>query len=590
MKDFSFFPIEHNRYFYGKLLTVRDFEVEQNYAGIKRRLINRLVHGTGVVCGLGVSASDDTTLIIDSGMALDYLGREIVLSEPLIRKLEMIEGQGSLRGRNDAYLCLGYDETDIEPVNAVGGETGESQFNMTREGYKLFFSAEEPEYRSLLEAEGKENVSVIYSSDELTLVLYAPEAVCSGDEFEVNVLVIKNNRTMPVRFTIEGENSFIESEDGRLSLEYTQSPDETSNVIETGFRFRAQSLSGIPVQLFPNGVELNVELGNHKYKNFITVNADLFICENEIARRERLRLSDTLTKRLRGKQIPIYLAKLELINATDRVFVASVMNLPYGQALMGKKAMQSAAGGAFEITTAIRTLEYWQKPDIKASFNKQTGSMHFDFGIPTPEVYDYATSHGVVDMAMPGGVRVNARYVSEEIPHGLGAGNVDIRLSVEFDDESDGGSCLFGNSEVFKGKSSRINPPQVETAAVLYPSRGTMRIGVWLHDDVKGNLLRVHYYAQKPEHDTKRLLEKRKVSISVTPEVSRLARRGKVRFKATVVGSEDKNVIWRIKDEMGGEIDQNGSYQAPEAAGTYEIVACASADNTVTASAFVIVD
>lgn len=50
----DFFPIERNRYFYGKLLTVRDFEVEQNYSRRKSQLLSRLSLGAGVVCGLGV--------------------------------------------------------------------------------------------------------------------------------------------------------------------------------------------------------------------------------------------------------------------------------------------------------------------------------------------------------------------------------------------------------------------------------------------------------------------------------------------------------------------------------------------------------
>ena len=49
---------ERNRYFYGKLLTVRDFEVEQRYFIEKQRLINRLIHGVGVVCGLKVEKID----------------------------------------------------------------------------------------------------------------------------------------------------------------------------------------------------------------------------------------------------------------------------------------------------------------------------------------------------------------------------------------------------------------------------------------------------------------------------------------------------------------------------------------------------
>lgn len=117
-----------------------------------------------------------------------------------------------------------------------------------------------------------------------------------------------------------------------------------------------------------------------------------------------------------------------------------------------------------------------------------------------------------------------------------------------------------------------------------------MRIGLWLHDTVDGNLVRVHYFAQKPERDTSRILSQRRVSLSVTPEFSRLSCRGKLQFQADVVGSEDKSVVWSVREENGGAIDRNGLYQAPELPGTYEITAAAGADETVTASAFVIVE
>ena len=172
MNNANFFPFERNRYFYGKLLTVRDFEVEQRYHCTKRELLNRLIHGAGVVCGLGVTASDESTLMIESGMALDYQGREIVLPEPLFRKLQMLEGQETLAGKKDAYLCLVYAQEDVEPVNATGAEVGaQRQFDLTREGFRLFLSTEPPAYQNLLETAGRENVSVLYQSDELILVL-----------------------------------------------------------------------------------------------------------------------------------------------------------------------------------------------------------------------------------------------------------------------------------------------------------------------------------------------------------------------------------------------------------------------------------
>ena len=92
MNNKNLFPFERNRYFYGKMLTARDFETEQKYYNDKRRLINRTVLGAGIVCGLGVNVGDDTSLTIESGVALDYTGREIAIAAPIFQKLSMLPG------------------------------------------------------------------------------------------------------------------------------------------------------------------------------------------------------------------------------------------------------------------------------------------------------------------------------------------------------------------------------------------------------------------------------------------------------------------------------------------------------------------
>ena len=590
MNHANFFPFERNRYFYGKLLTVRDFEVEQRYHCSKRALLNRLLHGSGVVCGLGVTASDESTLMIESGMALDYQGREIVLPETLFRKLQMLEGQETLAGKKDAYLCLSYAQEDVEPVNATGAEVGaQRQFDLTREGYRLFLTTEPPAYQELLEAAGEENVSVLYQSDDLILVLSVPSGLYAGEEFQVRVLVVKNEKTPPVQFSLEGENTFVESDNGRVRLAYRESREEKRCVYTVDFPLRARALSDVDGQLFPSGCELNVELGSHRYKNYLTVEAAVHLCRDQEESRLRRRRMDDLSRHLRGRDLPLYLAKLELIHSAGGVFVGAVTNLPFQQTASGEGEHKSGKNGDLTVTTSVRSLEYWQKPDVKAVYQPSTGGLHLDFGIPSPEQYDYAVAHGTVDLTMPGGIRVNSRVFSKEIAHGLGAGAVDVRLSVEFQDKEET-ALLCGNSEVFKSKNIKLSPPWVEAAAVVYPERGTMRIGLWLHDTVKGNLVRVHYFAQKPERDTSRILAQRKISLTITPEFSRLSCRGKLQFQADVVGSEDKSVTWSVKEENGGAIDRNGLYQAPELPGTYEITAAAGADETVTASAFVIVE
>ena len=74
---------ERNRYFHGQMLYDRNFRLETDYHNHKRWLINRLVIGWGVVCGLGVrpGEDDEPTIIVEPGVALDRCGREIVVAE-----------------------------------------------------------------------------------------------------------------------------------------------------------------------------------------------------------------------------------------------------------------------------------------------------------------------------------------------------------------------------------------------------------------------------------------------------------------------------------------------------------------------------
>jgi len=73
---------ERPRYFAGKLLTAEDFELEQRYHIEKRWLLNRVLQGPGVVSGLEVTAGTPENVSVAPGVALDPLGREIVVCEP----------------------------------------------------------------------------------------------------------------------------------------------------------------------------------------------------------------------------------------------------------------------------------------------------------------------------------------------------------------------------------------------------------------------------------------------------------------------------------------------------------------------------
>ena len=131
--------LTRNRYFEGKLLTVDDLEAEQAYHVDKQRLHNRISHGIGVACGLGVTPGEDE-IRVETGMAIDCQGREVIVQVPIEIELPAIE--------RVAYLCVRYVESETQYAPVIGDPTDtESDGVMAtriREGFATEYLPEDP--------------------------------------------------------------------------------------------------------------------------------------------------------------------------------------------------------------------------------------------------------------------------------------------------------------------------------------------------------------------------------------------------------------------------------------------------------------
>lgn len=115
-----------NNYYFGKLMDVVHFELEQNYGNSMRRLLNRLSLGEGVLCGLLVEKSaDGLQICVTAGVAIDSLGREIIVpKKACIDPWTLTDecGQPGETLKKDephlVHLCLAYREcgADFAPV------------------------------------------------------------------------------------------------------------------------------------------------------------------------------------------------------------------------------------------------------------------------------------------------------------------------------------------------------------------------------------------------------------------------------------------------------------------------------------------
>jgi hypothetical protein len=138
---------ERNRYFYGKPMTVSDFEAEQRYLIGKQRYVNRLVHGAGVLCGLQVTvptsfSAERPTVELAEGAALDCCGNLIIVSRSSTAE---VKGDFDPDGLN--YLYIKYAECSKSPVMlAANGSSCEEVccYNRIQETFEVVASRTAP--------------------------------------------------------------------------------------------------------------------------------------------------------------------------------------------------------------------------------------------------------------------------------------------------------------------------------------------------------------------------------------------------------------------------------------------------------------
>lgn len=110
-----------NNYFVGKARTPATYQVEQAYSLERRRLLNRTIHGWGVVFGLKVEARDGGVLSVGEGLALDARGRELLQTAEVSIDIEAALKLGGPASNPEAQtgcwlLAVHYAERSLDPV------------------------------------------------------------------------------------------------------------------------------------------------------------------------------------------------------------------------------------------------------------------------------------------------------------------------------------------------------------------------------------------------------------------------------------------------------------------------------------------
>jgi hypothetical protein len=118
-------PLERLNYFNGQRLQAADFKLEQEYHMRVRRWLNRSLYTPGIASGLQVYKIEGKSKVkVLPGLAIDHLGREIILLEE--QTVDVVGPGGGSGPCKGPYLTIRYQEEVIAQQDAscaVGGSS-----------------------------------------------------------------------------------------------------------------------------------------------------------------------------------------------------------------------------------------------------------------------------------------------------------------------------------------------------------------------------------------------------------------------------------------------------------------------------------
>jgi len=113
--------VKRLNYFNTQFLQEADFQDEQAYHIRLRRAHNRAIYGWGIIEGLNITKKEDKEISIEAGVAIDLLGREIILIENATTNSYDLS---IFSANNVVFLTISYDnDTDENDRNQSGDTT-----------------------------------------------------------------------------------------------------------------------------------------------------------------------------------------------------------------------------------------------------------------------------------------------------------------------------------------------------------------------------------------------------------------------------------------------------------------------------------
>lgn len=587
-------PFERNRYYYGKMLTSADFQAEQQYMNQKRRFLNQMMLGSGVLCGLSVLNLDGLSVLVESGAAIDCEGREIIVESSVVKKISALPGFQE-QGIDRFSLCIEYREDEVQPVYAVNRKEEQNEYenNRIQESYELrLIDAAESERVFCLDSEFFVETQLFHTRDYNGL-LRMPAVVCKGRkvrmEFEIQKLSDREEALdlayelqLPA-FSLMNGSQTLEIE-RKIELSLTGEKQKLdywvfcmpSGLEETSILIR-------PVKEWTahaEELELNIRLTNDEPESLIRweLGKPGLEIRGRTENSEVIRLAD------------LYISHTDMACTIVQIDESVRHYIPLPSEEVKKNLYSSFYALSDEVRPPCRDTNYGMPfandaEETKPSEN--TSSMPesiLDHPVslqaetePLEETFDWPEiSCGTLEIPLDESMLDGEICYSGEIIHGLGPGNVYVAVGL---DEIEEGvkslrkipGIIYGDATLF-AKQKPLSTC-VTTAVKVWTQRGSFQVAARLNGIQNTILLSMHWIAWKyPEsseneffgQDRQRFISPEEMTVNLRPGEKHF-------FAVSFHNMKPCSLKYELTEEQTGMLDEDGTYKAPQKSGVYEI-------------------
>ena len=570
MNSNPLFPFERNRYYAGKMLTSADFAAEQGYVNDKRRFLNNLMFGSGIVCGCNVYSLDDLSVFVESGLAIDRQGREIVIDTSVVKKLSAISGFENVNSSR-VTLCLKYKEDQVHPVYSINKQNSASEYeyNRIQEGYELFLLDTE-ETRSFFEMESEFLArGVVYQDSDYEIQLIMPATVCRNRYVKLQLKATKlsasdapfsfdANIQTPSFLTTEGSHDlYVGLSDMRLL--------EGESIVQEYWVFVQET----------KATETSLILK----KGSMRVRGEEELMDSDFSL--KVLISDVNPRALVNREIgKISLELQNMGNIQDYICLADISLLRTEGAYIiehiEEKSVKKYIESPAQNTIRSEYLDYFRGTERLGVALKADAQVDTEITRKISHDTKMQIATGTIEIPIGGRVKAGEIFYSGEVMHGLGAGTVYVEIGQEYLDEDKAKglntkSTVYGNGNLFPQTGRNI--PKIEKAVKVLNDKGSFIAAISFAEDTDCLMLSYRWvavkFANNDKFEIKENTDKQWIEAE-TPTVV-LGTRESYFFGVKFHEMEKCSIGYEVSERDGGEISIDGVYTAPNKEGVFEV-------------------